>query len=978
MSLDIIQELSESQPASSAENKRVIQFTKWTYTPGAAPSNDLNVQCIFIMARCEDLYINDDPLLGLVWRNRGEKSTWCVNMSVHRGLYLKAIEHMFGRRNRVKKATRIHCIVRPEFKFVGNVSFSSVDGKEQKSNVPAPLYRVLLRFTHMKICEVWRVELTKKQTAPKLYVAIKGTDDDEGNSTNTSSQYRKAPYACPLCFACVNVSSNRDQHFKTDDHSGYWKYAEKKNKTVPKDQFMLYHFQYCIYCDEYIRGLPTGLLLPVKKDSMTYDTTGMTGATFKKFEQNVNAHIKTNRHIQNVERHNKARKSKNVDRHNKARESTSIQLEPLNKFNHGKRLVRLIRDRYPESFKTYMDQTLQESHMIDIVLRARISIDFYKDPEFVDKYINFHIPERYYEFFEKKGDYSNTYGKYKPGFYRSDQTRYHAELLDRRSKREEWLNLAQRTYWFPCNQDRDDAYGFALYLSIHNQHSRELLEANRMSTRYYSNYTKERELYKKFALFRNHYMLSSNKTYAAYMAAMLFAFRVIYDKGKDAAGHIRNFSAKRKEMARRIKIYRDFEEDMHGEGSNHMLKLFLLDQKFFYTLNEKKSPEDCIYPNYSSIVKLRDSIAELDGKIKTSKQKVETLQQEVGTLIMPGVSELINELLGSDHESNPEHVSGLAKSIKDKLENDWNQSLEYIKKLNKSISSLRYDTYIPNISLDYPFNSQRREDEISEKTKQIEMLTKKNDRTWRIMHECEDIVKNIKQRESHKRELEKNEIHTHVQKLIDMKVSDFLVIFDATMGWTRFTPNRSELNKTTHVIDEITYWAQLIQDDLDSKYEVLDNFDLDQIIKEIKDKNYNALTKLTRGDLVGDRKKPYAHKFLTELSKSISKWSKKIESWSEYIGGMDIKRKISGHAEYLQELKKSVDKFLVAPGNRNRSNDLVKEDIEMSMGLWEESTRDLKNSIEVFKQEDEKRFHMIIIQFARHFRGKSSSTKKAV
>lgn len=779
MSLDIINKLPRPE-----------QYISWEYTPDEAPPNNLNVQCIFIMARREDLYIHDDPLLGLVWRNRKGGSKWCVNMSVHRGLYLKAIEHMFGSHNRVKSATRIHCIVRPEFEFRGNVSFSSVDGKEQKSNVPASLYRVLLKFTHMKICEVWRVELTKKETAPKLYAAIKGTDEDEGKFTNTSSQYRKAPYACPLCFACVNVSANKDQHFISEDHSSYWKDIHENKKKVPKDQFMLYHFQYCVYCDEYIRGLPTGLLLPVKKDSVTYDTIGMTDATFKNFEKNVKAHIATAKH------------EKNVKRHNKGRNSTSIQLEPLNKFNHGKRLVRLIGDRCPESFKTYMDQTLQESHMIDIVLRARISSNFYKDSDFIDKCIDFQVPSRYYQFLENKGDYSNTYEKYTPDSYRSDRTRYHAELLDRRSKREEWLNLAQRTYWFPCNQDKDDAYGFALYLSMHNKNSRELWEANRMSTRYYSNYTKESELYKKFARFRNHYMLSSKKTYRAYMAAMLFAFRVIYSKGKDA-GNTSQFSAKREEMTKRIKLYNEFEKGVHGNDTGHM-------QGLFFGID----PDKYIYPSYSSLLKLQASITKLDKEIKTSKQKLETLKQEVETLIIPGVSELINELLGSDHESNPEHVSGLAKRIKDKLENDWNQSLEYIKELEKSISSLREDIYIPNISLDYDFNSQRIEDEISDKTKEIEIQNKKNSQKWVIMHECKGIENYIKQRESHKRELEKNKIYTHVQKLIDMKVSDFLILFDATMGWTRFTPNRSEFNKTGQVIDVIEQCAQLIKESI--------------------------------------------------------------------------------------------------------------------------------------------------------------------
>ena len=912
MSLDIINKLPGSE-----------QYTSWEYTPDAAPPNNLNVQCIFIMARCEDLYIHDDPLLGLVWKNRGERSTWCVNMSVHRGLYLKAIEHMFGSRNRVKRATRIHCIVRPEFEFLGNVSVSSVDGKEQKSNVPAPLYCVLLRFSHMKICEVWSVQLTERKECSKLYEAIKETDDDERKS-NTSSQYRKQPYACPLCFACVSISSNKLQHFQSESHRRYWDGVDPGLK-LDKDEVLLYHFQYCIHCDEYIRDLPTGLLLPVTKDAVTYDTTGMTDATFENFKQNVKAHIATAKH------------EKNVKRRNKGRKSTSIQLEPLNKFNHGKRLVRLIGDRRPESFKKYMKQTLQEAHMIDIVLHAKIRSNDYKDPKFVEKFIDFNIPSRYYEFFEKKGDYSNTYEQYKPGLYRSDRTRYHAELLDRRSKREEWLNLAQRAYWFPCNQDKDDAYGFALYLSIHNKNNRALLEANRMSTRYYSNYTKESELYKKFARFRNHYMLSSKKTYRAYMAAMLFAFRVIYDKGKDA-GHTSQFSAKRKEMTKRIKIYGDFEEYIHGEESEKMGALFLLD---------KGLVEEYIYPNYSSIFKLQDSIATLDNEIKTSKQAVETFQQEVemsNVFEMSNVSELINTLRGSDHESDPELVSTLAGRIKGELQ----QSL-------RPVSGI--DDQIPT------------------------KIGRLSSRIWGVIHECGAIVKNIKQRYSYKRELKKNKIRKHVNKLIEMKVADFLVIFDATMGWTRFTPNLSKLNQPGQVIDVIEQCAQLIQnylDDLDSKYKVPDTSYLDQIIKEIKDvKNSNALNDVTRINLFGDRQKD-AHTFLTNLGNRICDWSEKINKWSEGIGGMKIQTKISNHVKYLQDLKCSVDELLVAPTNYRRFNDLVKEKIDEIMDGWDKSTQHLKESIKVFKQEDKKRFHMIIIQFARYFKGKSSNAKKAV
>lgn len=776
MSLDIIKNLSESE-----------QSISWEYTPDADPPNNLNVQCIFIMARCEDLYIHDDPLLGLVWTNRRGKSTWCVNMSVHRGLYLKAIEKMFGSRKRVKKAIRIHCIVRPEFKFLGNVSFSSVDGKEQKSNVPAPLYSLLLKCTHMKICEVWRVELTKGNNHPKLYAAIKETDDDERKS-NTSSQYRKAPYACPLCFACVGVSANKTQHFQTKEHLSYWNNVDEEKKKMQKDQFMLYHFQYCIYCDEYIRDLPTGLLLPVIKESVMY-TIDMTDATFENFKKNAEAHIATPKHI------------KNASRHNKGRKSASIQLEPLNKFNHGKRLVRLIRDRYPESFKTYMDQTLQESHMIDIVLRARISIDFYSDPDFVDKYINFQIPERYYEFFEKKGDYSNTYGKYKPGFYRSDQTRYHAELLDRRSKREEWLNLAQRTYWFPCNQDRDDAYGFALYLSTHNQHSRELLEANRMSTRYYSNYTKESTLYTKFALFRNHYMLSSKETYRAYMAAMLFAFRVIYDKGKNS-GDGNGFSRTKQEMTKRIKLYNEFEEGAHGNDTSHM-------QVLFFGIH----PEKYIYPSYSSISTLQDSIAELNNKIREFpddiKRSIKILadEHEYDPSTLPGEVDMY--LSSNDSEKAAGLIQRMLKKYQESTKKELHNLEMYIKSLQtekKKIKRKGYksqDDYNEMTSIDNEINETQR-DEISPKEKYIRQIED-------TIMKCTRVIKYYNQRDSDQATLNTINGYKHVKKLIDMNVADFLVIFDATMGWTRFTPNLSKLDRLEQVIDVIEQCAQFIQ-----------------------------------------------------------------------------------------------------------------------------------------------------------------------
>jgi hypothetical protein len=353
---------------------------------------------------------------------------------------------------------------------------------------------------------------------------------------------------------------------------------------------------------------------------------------------------------------------------------------------------------------------------------------------------------------------------------------------------------------------------------MHNKNSRELLEANRMSTRYYSNYTKESELYKKFARFRNHYMLSSKKTYRAYMAAMLFAFRVIYSKGKDA-GNTSQFSAKRKEMTKRIKIYGDFQGGIHGEESEHMSKLFLLD---------KELVEDYIYPNYSSISKFK-----------------------------------------------------------------------------------------------------------------------------------------------------KNKIHTHVQKLIDMKVSDFLVIFDATMGWTRFTPNRSEFNKTGQVIDVITDWAQLIQDDLDSKYEVLDNFDLDQIITEIKDVQKSNLEFKNRWN---NRPKIIADSSLSKISNRINEWSENIKIWSKSTGGMDIQRKIYKHVTYLQNLKERVDNL---KNNKisQKERFLVEEYIDKIddiMDEWKTSTQNLKESIKVFKQEDKRRFQMIIIQFARHFKVRSSNTKDAV